>query len=261
MKVQQNAVNVLERTSSYLKAGLLTKTPAWYDVVARVPPSKRFVREPRMVNPATDEPTSQLPEYEDLYDPTVGIHKTRASRADKKSLANKLYKAPKLKYAEDKLRELFYEQHPWERSRPKMLVENAGTRTYQWDTLQQLGKPLDGESVVQRTLHLLKTKQQPELLAAYDQARFEFYRLRIQEEVQSQVAQEEAEMFGSVFGPSAIEFGVQREQKIIDIWKQKAINQSELMSARNSNPAESWSSSSAQSEEESKTQESQEIQL
>ncbi|SCV00883.1 LAME_0G12618g1_1 [Lachancea meyersii CBS 8951] len=261
MKVQQNAVNVLERTSSYLKAGLLTKTPAWYDVVARVPPSKRFVREPRLINPANDEPTSKLPDFGEIYNSQNGTYKTRASRADKKSLTNNLYKAPKLKYAEDKLRELFYEQHPWERSRPKMLVEDAGTRTYEWHNLQQLGKPLDGESVVQRTMHLLKTKEQTELLAAYDQARFEFYRLRIQEEIQTQVAQEEAEMFGTVFGPSAIEFGLQKEQKIIEIWKQKAIDQSELVSARNSNPAESWSSTSTQTEADSKASETQEIQL
>ncbi|SCV05391.1 LANO_0H06458g1_1 [Lachancea nothofagi CBS 11611] len=261
MKVQQNAVNVLERTSSYLKAGLLKNTPAWYNVVADVPPSKRFVREPRLVNPANGLRTAHLSDFDEAFNSQSGAYKTRASRADKQGSGNKLYKAPKLKYAEDKLRELFYEQHPWERSRPKMLVENTGVQNYDWSTLHQLGKPLDGESVVQRTLHLLQTKTHSELLAAYEQARFEFYRLRIQEEVQTQVAQEEAEMFGSVFGPSAIDFGLQKEQKIIDIWKQKAIDQSELLSARNSNPAESWSSSQTQSDADSKTPEKQEIQL
>ncbi|SCU88597.1 LADA_0E11078g1_1 [Lachancea dasiensis] len=261
MKVQQQAVNVLERTSSYLKSGLLKKTPAWYNVVAHIPPSKRFVREPRLVNPATNEPTAELADFDAVSRDSNGTYKTRASRADKAESGNKLYRAPKLKYVEDNLRELFYEQHPWERSRPKLLVEDTGVHDYDWNTIQQLGKPLDGESVIQRTLHLLQTKTQTELLAAYDQARFEFYRLRIQEEVQAQVAQEEAEMSGSVFGPSAIDFGLQKEQKIIDVWKQKAIDQSELMSARNSNPAESWSTPQQQADSEVKSSEHQEIQI
>lgn len=261
MKVQQNAVNVLERTSSYLRAGILKKTPAWYEVVAQIPPSKRFVREPRLVNPSTNDEIAKLSEFRESYNFENRSYKTRASRGDKQVSGNKLYKAPKLKYAEDKLRELFFEQHPWELSRPKMLVENSGIQDYDWSTLQQLGKPLDGESVVQRTLYLLKSKKHQELLAAYDQARFEFYRLRIQEEVQNQVAQEEAEMLGSVFGPSAIDFGLKKEQKIIDVWKQKAIDQSELLSARNTNPSESWSSSPSSQDNDSKVQETEEIKL
>ncbi|CUS24028.1 LAQU0S13e01662g1_1 [Lachancea quebecensis] len=261
MKVQQNAVNVLERTSSYLKAGLLKKQPAWYDVVAFIPPSKRFVREPRLVNPSTNKEIAKLPEFAEQYNSENRSYKTRASHRERQVSGSKLFAAPKLKYAEDKLREVFYEQHPWELSRPKMLVENTGIQDYDWSTIQQLGKPLDGESVVQRTLYLLRTKAHQELLAAYDQARFEFYRLRIQEEVQNQVAQEEAEMFGSVFGPSAIDFGLEKEQKIIDIWKQKAIDQSEVMSARNINPSESWSAQESQSQSDEKAEDTKELQL
>ncbi|SCW01951.1 LAFE_0E10858g1_1 [Lachancea fermentati] len=249
MKIQKNAVNVFERTSSYLKAGLLTKTPAWYDVVASVPPSKSFVREPRLINPSTKRNTSFLPEFNQELNKRNETFKTRANTLDKKVATNSIYSAPKLTYAEDKLRELFYKQHPWELSRPKVLVENTGNESYDWSTIQQLGKPLDGESVVQRTLYLMKAKKHESLLAAYDQARFEFYRLRIQQEIEDQVAQEEAEMFGSVFGPSAIEYGLEKEQKVIEVWKRKAIEQSELISARNSNPSESWSSSQSKTTE------------
>ncbi|SCU90851.1 LAMI_0E03840g1_1 [Lachancea mirantina] len=239
MRTQTNAVNILERTSSYLRAGLLRQTPAWYEVVAFVPPSKRFERSPKLVNPSTLESRAMLNPLRAELNAETGFFETKNTKSSRK-VTRSLYRAPKLKFTEDKLRQLFYEQHPWELSRPKMLVENTGTENYDWSHIQQLGKPLDGESVVQRTLFLLQIKQHASLLDAYDQARFEFYRLRMQQEIQDQVAQEEAEMFGSVFGPSAIEFGLEKEQKVIQTWKKRAIQQSELISARTSNPSESW---------------------
>lgn len=246
MKVQTNAVNVLQRTSAYLRSGLLLNTPAWYEVVASLPPSNKFTREPRLVNPSSNENIACLKEASQ-HPNAKGLYKTRTKRSERRITANRLYKAPHLKFVEDKLREIFYQQHPWELSRPKILVENEGGEEYDWCNIQQLGKPLDGESVVQRTLYLLK--RQKEFIEAYDQARFEFYRLRMQQEVEQQVAQEEAEMFGSVYGPSAIEFGVEQEQKVIDAWKQRAIEETELLSARRANPSESWSSNANEENE------------
>lgn len=260
MKVQTNAVNLLERTSAYLRAGLLTKAPAWYNVVASVPPSKSFAREPKITNPSNNKNIASLSEYSETVGIKNGTYKTRQSGSDRKVSFNKLYKAPKLNYAEDKLRELFYQQHPWELSRPKVLIENTGEESYDWSTIQQLGKPLDGESVVQRTLYLLKEKKQPTLLDAYDQARFEFYRVRVQQEIHEQVAQEEAEMFGSVFGSSSIEYGLEKEQKVIETWKKKAIQQTELMAARSSGPSAAWENA-AEANEESVEQDVEELQL
>lgn len=253
MKIQQDAVNVLERTSAYLKSGILKKTPAWYNVVAKVPPSKRFAREPKLTNPTNGSSRTRLKDFMDSKSNSAGLYKTRANPKEMKTDVSRLYQAPKLVYVEDKLRKLFYQQHPWELSRPKILVENSlGGKSFDWSHMQQLGKPLDGESVVQRTLFLLKSGLQNELLHAYDQARFEFYRLRMQEEIEQQVSSEEAEMFGSVFRSNTLEFGVAREQKVIDAWKRKAIQQTELMSARKSNPSASWSSESEEANNEEK---------
>lgn len=116
-------------------------------------------------------------------------------------------------------------------------LENS---SYDWSHLQQLGKPLDGESVVQRTLYLLKSQEQKELIHAYDQARFEFYRIRMQQEVEEQLAEEEAEMFGSIFHSTAVQYGIAKEQKVLESWKRKATQQAELMAARKSNPSASW---------------------
>lgn len=254
MKIQANAVNVLERTSAYLRSGLLKNTPAWYDVVASVPPKTRFAREPRLLNPSNMKKLTELKEQMGELN-GKGVYKTRASSLDRKINTSKLYRAPKLQFFEDQLREVFYQQHPWEFSRPKMLVENDAEEEYDWCRLQQLGKPLDGESVVQRTLYLLKESPGKSVVEAYDQARFEFYRLRMQQEVEQQVAQEECEMFGSVFGTSAIDFGVEQEQKVIDVWKQKALEETDLLAARRANPSETWAA--AEDEEDKKGPEDQ----
>lgn len=260
MKVQQDAVNVLERTSAYLKSGILKKTPAWYNVVAKVPPTKKFARNPQLTDPKNGKSRTDMPDFSNWKANSAGLYKTRPNAVDKKSGASKLYQSPKLVYIEDKLRKLFYQQHPWEFSRPKVLVENSlEVQKYDWSHLQQLDRPLDGESVVQRTLYLLKTAEKKELIDAYDQARFEFYRLRMQEEVETQVAQEEAEMFGSIFSETAIQYGISREQKVIDTWRRKATQEAELMAARSSNPSAAWSAETETSKDEEP--EVEEIQL
>ena len=53
MKIQTNAVNVLERTSNYLNSGVLKTPPAWFNVVAKHPPRKQFTREPVLNDPVT----------------------------------------------------------------------------------------------------------------------------------------------------------------------------------------------------------------
>ena len=244
MKIQTNAVNVLERTSNYLNSGVLKTPPAWFNVIAKHPPRKKFTREPILNDPVTGKSRVKSLNIKDGVN-RRGLYKTRANLKDKTPSTNMLYRPAKLVYLEDQLRQLFYEQHPWERSRPKILIENTNMskQNYDWSQIQQLGKPLDGESVVQRSLYLLKNKQCSSLISAYDQARFEFYRIRMEQEIQEQVAMEEAEMFGSVMGPSAIDFGIEKEQEVISQWKKKVIKVTELLSAKRANPSESWTAS------------------
>ena len=242
MKIQTNAVNVLQRTSAYLKSGLLKETPAWYNVVASIPPSTKFTREPRFKNPSNGHIIGKLVDVtEQPHANNKGLYKTRPNSSDKRVGVKRLYRPPKLTYVEDRLRSLFYKQHPWELSRPKILVENEiGDENYDWSHMLQIGRPLDGEGVIQRTMYLIKTKQYGDMVEAYDHARYEFYALRMQEETEQQVALEEAEMFGSLFGVSAIEHGIQKEQEVLDVWEKKVVEETELMAARTSNPAGSW---------------------
>lgn len=55
--------------------------------------------------------------------------------------------------------------------------------------------------------------------AAYDQARKEFYKLRLQEDVQRRVAQEEALSTGAYFHKSTLEVGMELEDKQYEEWK------------------------------------------
>lgn len=77
---------------------------------------------------------------------------------------------------------------------------------------------LKQDSVVQRQLWLLKTQDiSPE--RAYDQARKEFYALRLQEDVERRVAKEEALATGAHFGKSALDIGMELEDKEYERWR------------------------------------------
>lgn len=68
---------------------------------------------------------------------------------------------------------------------------------------------------------------------AYDQARKEFYDLRLQEEVERRVAKEEAISTGAYFGPSVLDIGMQLEDKEYENWKAWAQKEVEMLEQRN----------------------------
>lgn len=234
MKYQNKAIGVLERTSYFLKAGVLKEKPAWFNVVGSYPPTLDLTRRPKNFNPDRQDPQNFLGTLRES-DKKI---KTRHSKEDRKQPHRNIFRVPKLEFLEDELRDVFYHQHPWEFSRPKTLIENQGDDNSKcdWSHMLQLHKPLDGESVVQRTLWLLedgkKQGQERSLFQAYDQARFEFYRLRMEEEMESAVAREEATMCGAIFPSTNLDWGLQMEQKYIDEWTNVA---SEKTKVRNAN--------------------------
>jgi hypothetical protein len=88
------------------------------------------------------------------------------------------FKTTEIRYDEDELRELFYQQHPMEKRRP--ITFNA-TQSVVWDSI--FGTPsqeLRGENVIQRTLHLMAANESAS--SAYKQALKEFYKERESEE-------------------------------------------------------------------------------
>lgn len=75
-------------------------------------------------------------------------------------------------------------------------------------------------SVIQRQLHLMHDSSRPlSRSAAYDKARKEFYRLRLKQDIERRVSQEEATSTGAYFGKSALEIGQELEDKNFEDWK------------------------------------------
>lgn len=87
-------------------------------------------------------------------------------------------------------------------------------------------------SVVQRQLWLLNNVPDMTKSHAYDIARREFYRLRLQEDIQRRVAAEEAEATGAQFGPSYLEIGMDLENQQYEKWKAWAKTEAQLFDQR-----------------------------
>lgn len=58
---------------------------------------------------------------------------------------------------------------------------------------------------------------------AYDIARKEFYDLRMEEDIERRIAQEEALAVGAQFGKTYLEVGIELEDKALAEWKVKAL--------------------------------------
>ncbi|KJZ72716.1 hypothetical protein HIM_07908 [Hirsutella minnesotensis 3608] len=147
----------------------------------------------------------------------------------------KLFKPKKIEYQEDALRSTFYQDHPWELARPRVILELDGKdhEYCDWSKgVQQLGIPLTGECVVQRQMWLMK-HQKMSLRRAYDTARREFYRLRQLEEIEQRIAIEEARYVGAYFGKTKLEIGMLLEDKEFENWKIWAGKQTADQEARN----------------------------
>lgn len=84
-------------------------------------------------------------------------------------------------------------------------------------------------SVVQRQTRLMQVQPSISRAQAYDQARKEFYELRLQEDVERRVAKEEAEATGAYFGKSMLEIGMELEDKMFEEWKEWAAGEVLLM--------------------------------
>ena len=67
---------------------------------------------------------------------------------------------------------------------------------------------------------------------AYDQARKEFYKLRLQEDVQRRVAQEEALAAGAYFHKSTLQVGMELEDRQFEEWKAWAMKEVQLAEQR-----------------------------
>ncbi|KAL7271202.1 mitochondrial ribosomal small subunit component [Rhizina undulata] len=207
------ALRVHHTASRMLETGRLKDEPAWYRVVAAIPPTTTLVRSlPADFSEQEEDPTSTSSSFQKP-------NKTRRGRKP-----NGLFRPQEIVYPEDRLRQRFFRDHPWELARPRILVENDGNdhKGWDWAGIRQRGKALDGESVIQRQRYLMTHESLPES-DAYDRARKEFYDLRMAEDIERRVALEEALAVGAEFGKSYIDIGVEMEHKVLLEWREKAV--------------------------------------
>ena len=118
-------LRVHQLASQMLETGRLQREPPWYRVVGAIPPTTTLVR--------------ALP---------VQFHEKKVRKSSRKP--SRMFQPQHIHYPEDKLRDQFFQDHPWELARPRILVENDGKdfMRHDWSKMQQLGKPLDGERSV-----------------------------------------------------------------------------------------------------------------
>ncbi|KAI4095196.1 MAG: hypothetical protein LQ348_004649 [Seirophora lacunosa] len=203
-------LRVHQHASQLLAAGRIRITPPWHEVIGTIPPAQTLVR---------SQPLQ---------------HQERPRRPNIKK-PSKLFQPQRIVYEEDTLRKEFFGDHPWELARPRVVLENDGkdAERKDWSLPSQPDRPIDGESVVQRQMFLLHGNPEeghmpdPDMTPAkaYDQARKEFYEVRLQQDIERRVAKEEALATGAYFGKSTLQIGMELEDKAYEEWKAWASNE------------------------------------
>ncbi|KAH7356721.1 mitochondrial ribosomal protein S25 [Rhexocercosporidium sp. MPI-PUGE-AT-0058] len=196
---------VYQTASRLLETGSISQPPPWFKTIGSIPPSEILTR-------------------------TQPVQHREVTRKSKIRKPSKMFRPQPIVYEEDKLRLEFYGDHPWELARPRIVLENDGKdgQKCDWSRIQQPGRQLNGESVVQRQLWLINNTGLSSS-QAYDQARKEFYALRHEEEVERKVQHEEALWTGAYFGKGAIEVGMELEDKAYESWKAWATKEVQAM--------------------------------
>lgn len=230
------ANQILQRTSEYIQNGVVREQPAWYRVLAHHPPKHGFNKEIRLdvLKQIKDSEVSDIKSIDDKLASGYYLTRVKASKGKNSSSISKIMRPQHLTFIEDELRSLFYKQHPWELADPKNLVENEHTieaGKYNWDNIRQFTKKLDGESVVQRSIHLIES-QGKSILDAYEQSKFEYYQLKIQDEIDMNVSREQGEMFGAVYPQTHNERGILAEDEVIAKWKSDSEQLTEVLKAK-----------------------------
>ncbi|KAL4964760.1 mitochondrial 37S ribosomal protein mS23 [Aspergillus stella-maris] len=241
-KYNLTALQVRETTLRGFAAGKPGQVPLWTNAVRDIPPAQILVRG----QPQQHQLVRQRVKTDLTTKKGQVVFETQEKRVKPKK-ASRMFLPVEIRYEEDQLRREFFKDHPWELARPRILVESTGKDSvnYNWERMQQPGKKLDGESVVQRQLWLLNNVPDMTKSTAYDIARREFYRLRLQEDIERRVAAEEAEATGANFGPTYLEIGMELENQQHEVWKTWARTEAQIVdqSSSSADSAEGGSAS------------------
>ncbi|KAJ3325110.1 mitochondrial ribosomal small subunit component [Boothiomyces sp. JEL0866] len=174
MKVKNNPFQLLKNIDKKVLTGK-QKYPPFYNAIKLHPPAPKPLMAPTKT----------------FNEPNHFEQQIKLSQSTRKFQYKKLkFKLPEISYKEDKIRRVFYEQHPFELSRPRLVLELNLPDDFQWTSIYGNEKTrieLCGENVIQRAMYLSKTL---DLDKAYIRALHEFYEARENEEEKELVAQQ-----------------------------------------------------------------------
>jgi len=79
--------------------------------------------------------------------PSERLTRPALQRGKRNKKTSRMFQPITIAYPEDKLREEFFGDHPWELARPKVVLEDDGKdfHKHDWSRIKQSGKALDGE--------------------------------------------------------------------------------------------------------------------
>ncbi|KAI8341821.1 mitochondrial ribosomal protein S25 [Chlamydoabsidia padenii] len=177
-----------KHVNNLIKGNLLKKTPVWLPVVQAIPPGPSIIRSQQPNVNLTAQTPAEL-----AAQSTFTNNATTSIRHKQKHLRTRPPRPRAIVYPEDRLRRQFYKDHPFELSRPKVLVEyDDGLNRTDFSQLLLPGMHLsqvDGEAVIKYQLHLMVNENLSER-KAYAKATSEFYLIRAQQEEEERDARQ-----------------------------------------------------------------------
>jgi small subunit ribosomal protein S23 len=140
------AQNVHKTASLLLAAKQAKAPPPWYDIIGSQPPAKRLVRMPMQ----------------------------RPQKAGKK--ASKLFTPIKIAYEEDRLRWEYFNDHPWELARPRVVLEDDGKDLQRWNWSLSLDHAISRPEAAKKDTEAKRKQAQQEQTRWAKQANFQALR-------------------------------------------------------------------------------------
>lgn len=116
------APRVHRSVTALLDAKVLSTPPPWYETIGSIPPAQILTR------------------------PQPVQHRELPRRLQNKK-PSRMFKPQQIVYEEDKIRQHFFQDHPWELARPRVILEQDGKdgQKVDWSRIEQPGRELNGE--------------------------------------------------------------------------------------------------------------------
>lgn len=222
------ATQVVQTVSRQLEAGLIKQPPVWYEAVINHPPMTVPPRQ-LVARPDADLPRSlksggkQVSSW--LGDRPSTLARNRDpmnSKKKAKSLAPDLRPKP-IVYDQDKIRQQFFRDHPWEAYRPTTLVEMGAELPTESrihgdpKRLRSYGRNPSVEDFVACTMAAHKTGALS-LSQAYHNTLSAYHGLKAEHEHASRYAVLEATYYGAGLGKSETQRGFEKEERALESW-------------------------------------------